>query len=144
LLSYSAKIDWFVGAALASTFLLPLLGALADHSPRALGIPLLAALFMLAILCPQWYRTDADALVIRSGLRTWRIPYRDITAVRASADRTGWRNWSVALSLDRIAVEYRARTLVIAPRDQENFFADVATRCPHLSKRGQDLAIPFA
>jgi hypothetical protein len=89
---------------------------------------------------PQWYETAADALVIRAGWTTRRIPYPAITAVRPSSDSRS----SLAMSLDRVEIEYGTTALLIAPVDQEAFFADIAGMAPQLSRQGQGLVVPLA
>jgi hypothetical protein len=141
--NYRAKIDWWIALAFLSVFVLPLSGAVLKHSIPTFAIPLLPALLLLLFLYPQWYETAPDALLIRAGLKTWRVPYAEITAVRSSPDSRVWGAWSLALSIDRISVEYRGRTLLISPRDQVTFFEDLASRAPRLEKRGQDLVVPI-
>ena len=48
------------------------------------------------------------------------------------------------MSLDRILVEYESGSILIAPKNQELFFADIQARSPQLSKRGQDLVTSLA
>ncbi len=140
---YKAKIDWWIGASLAAAVVIPALGSFTDRGGPGLWIGLAALLFILGLGFPQWYETAPDGLVIRSGLVTRRIPYQQITAVRATADGRRWQGFSVALSQDRIEVEYGGRSITIAPQDQEAFYADVASRAPQLSKRGQNLEVSF-
>jgi hypothetical protein len=96
-----------------------------------------AALLVFGCCYPQWYETTADALVIRAGFTTRRIPYVQITAVRPSSDSRS----ALALALDRVEIEYGSKELLIAPENREAFFSDIAARSPQLSKRGQNLVV---
>ena len=136
---YKAKVDWWIAASLLSAVVLPIAGAAGSGSKSPAIVGVVALVVILGLLYPQWYETAPDALVVRAGLTTRRIPYQRITAVRASSDSGS----SLALSLDRILVEYGNRRLLIAPRDQDAFFADIQSRAPQLSKRGQDLEVSF-
>jgi hypothetical protein len=98
------------------------------------------AVLILGFLWPQSYETAPDALVVRAGLTTRRRPYASILAVRPSTDSRS----ALALSLDRVLIESSAGDLLIAPRDQAAFFAEMETRCPQLTRRGQELVVPLA
>ena len=47
------------------------------------------------------------------------------------------------MSLDRILIEHVSGEILIAPKDQEVFFAEIVHHAPQLAKRGQDLALTF-
>jgi len=86
---------------------------------------------------PQWYETTGTELVIRAGMRRIRIPYAQITAVIPSRDLGS----ALALSLDRVRIEYQSGAVLIAPEDRMSFIADVQAHAPQLSKRGQCLVV---
>jgi len=125
---------------MAAGIVAPSVGAVISSSPVGYAASFFVALLVFGCCYPQWYDTTADALVVRAGLTTRRIPYSTITAVRPSSDGRS----SLAMSLDRVEIEYGSKRLLIAPRNQEAFFSDIAARAPQLSKQGQDLAISFA
>jgi hypothetical protein len=76
--------------------------------------------------------------LIRSGLTRRLVPYQSITFIGPSSAAGS----SVALSLDRVKVEWRPNSdVLIAPADPDAFFTDMAARTPHLAKRGQDLVL---
>ena len=136
---YKAKIDWWIGATLVSGILVPGLAALVESTPWVCLVSASSAVAVFGFLCPQWYETAPDALVIRAGLTTRRIPYSEITAARPSSDNRS----SLAMSLDRVEIEYGSKQLLIAPRDRQAFFRDLETRAPQLARRGQDLVLSF-
>lgn len=103
------------------------------------GVALAIWVVVFGFCFPQSYETTADALVIRAGLSKRTISYKSITAIRPSSDSRS----ALAMSLDRVQVEYASGGLLIAPKDQAAFFADLASRTPQLSKRGQDLVVTF-
>jgi hypothetical protein len=132
---HPAKIDWWVGIAIIGGLVLPVVSAVDSKRPWAWAASAGIWLLVFGLCLPQSYETTADSLVVRSGLLRWRIPYSSIAAVRPSLDTRS----SVALSLDRVLIEYDSKHLLIAPKDQAAFFADLAARAPHLSRCGDDL-----
>jgi hypothetical protein len=96
--------------------------------------------FVFGFCYPQSYETTDTGLVIRAGLRTLTVAYSKITAVRPSTDNRS----ALALSLDRVEIEYLSGNLLIAPKDQAASFADLASRAPQLTERGLDLVISFS
>ncbi|HOL72840.1 MAG TPA: PH domain-containing protein [Bryobacteraceae bacterium] len=98
-----------------------------------------AILFAVVVgfIYPQYYETNPDCLLLRAGLRRIRIPYSHITAVRPTFDMRS----SVAMSLDRVLIEYQNGWQLIAPKDKVRLIEDVQTRAPQLSRRGQGLVL---
>lgn len=86
---------------------------------------------------PQSYETTRTELVIRTGIRRIRIPYARITAVTLSRDSRS----ALALSLDRVLVEYQSGAVLIAPENRAAFIADVQAHAPQLSKLGPDVVL---
>jgi len=102
----------------------------------------LMLLLLLVCAYPQSYETASDGLRIRAGLIRKLIPYAAITAVCPGSGRPSGLAWSLALSLDRVSIQYgTGKEIVIAPADQNAFMADVAMRTPQLVKRGFDLVL---
>src|ERR1017187_6053665 len=132
---YKARVDWWIGASILCGLVVPSVIAVAQSLPWMAAVSVGAALLVFGCCYPQWYETTAEALVIRAGLTTRRIPYPTITAVRPSSDSRS----ALALSLDRVEIESGSGKLLIAPVNQEAFFADVAARAPQLARQGQDL-----
>ncbi len=44
------------------------------------------------------------------------------------------------MSLDRVEIVYSSRKLLIAPKNQQAFFADLATRAPQLYSQSQNIS----
>lgn len=136
---YQAKVDWWIGSLGLFALLFPLGHAIYSRSPTSAGVFLFTAIIFFGLCYPQSYETTETSLAIRAGLRRLRIPYSRITAIRPSSDGRA----AMPLSLDRILVEHEAGQILIAPRDQTEFFTDMAARCPQLRRRGQELTIAF-
>jgi hypothetical protein len=134
---YKAKVDWWIGASIVIGLIAPVVVARQFAAGSMYCLPVAVWALVFGFCYPQSYETTATGLVIRAGLSKRTIPYAGITAVRPSSDSRS----ALALSLDRIQIEYGAGELLIAPQDQAAFFADLALRAPQLSKRGQDLVI---
>lgn len=126
---HAAKVDLWLGIAIVAGIAIPL----ASRAYWASGF-ILALLLICAY--PQWYTTTPEGLLIRAGLTRRLVPYEAITFIGPSSDGRS----SVALSMDRVKIEWGLGSdVLIAPADPEAFFADMAMRTPHLTKRGQDL-----
>jgi hypothetical protein len=132
---YRARVDWWIGAAMASGIVVPGLAALVGGTAWVYLASATAAVAVFGFACPQWYETAPDALVIRAGLTARRIPYGDITSVRPASDGRS----TIAISHDRVEIEYGGKRLLIAPDDWEAFFRDLEARAPQLARRGPDL-----
>ena len=134
---YRGKVDWWIGASI-------LLGLFAQIAVAVTmkSLPMCAPLICSSILVfgfcfPQSYETAETQLIIRAGFRQIRIPYAKMTAVSSSADSRS----SLALSLDRVLIEYQSGAVMIAPENRVAFIADVQAHAPQLAKRGQDLVL---
>ena len=138
---YKAKVDWWIGAALVVAIAVPAAGALfGQHHWVPGGVTVFSLAMIFGGCYPQSYGTAAEGLIVRAGLTKRVIPYSKITGVRPSSDGRS----ALALTLDRVAVEYGSGSgLLIGPANQEQFFEDMARRCPQLSPRGQGLAVSF-
>jgi hypothetical protein len=137
---HEAKVDWWIGLAILAGMILPGISAVTTSTPWGYAASIFVAFLVFGFCYPQWYETAAEALVIRAGWTTHRIPYPTITAARPSSSTRS----SFAMSLDRVEIVYGSRKLLIAPKNQEAFLSDLAARAPQLSRRGQDPAPSFA
>ena len=132
-MTYRAKIDWWIIAALALGVLGPFCG---------FRMWLTVPLFLAVGICgyPQSYETTRGGLVIRAGLTSRTIPYEAIQFI-GPADETGF---GLTLAVERVRIQYgRGAHAMIAPADREAFLADVAARAPQLTRRGRDLLTAF-
>ncbi len=134
---YKAKIDWWIGLAILGGLITSAVGAETQGTWWAKGLAAAVWIVVFGFCFPQSYETTESALVIRAGITKRRIPYSSITAVRHSSDSRS----ALALSLDRVLIEYASGEQLIAPKDQAAFWADLQLRAPQLSKQGQDLVV---
>jgi hypothetical protein len=127
---YKGRYDlWFVAVFALAT------AALLFAGKYYIGGPMLPV-FALC-LWPQRFETAGDGLRIRAGLVHQYIPFEVITFVGPC---TGGRN--LAMTMDGVCIRYGLNSEVrIAPTDADAFIKDVASRSPHLVKRGQDLVL---
>ena len=96
----------------------------------------LAIIFVLCML-PQTYQLAPDGVYVNAGLVRRFIPYAVITFVGPCS---GGRN--LALALDGVCLKYGLNSEIrIAPTNAPGFIQDVASRSPHLVKRGHDLVL---
>jgi hypothetical protein len=103
-------------------------------------LPLISALVLvyLRIACwPQQYVTQADGLSIRAGVTRRLIRYDSITAVRPTRDASS----ALALSLDRVLIEYDETAIMIAPERQQEFLTDLSSHAPRLAPANQTLRL---
>jgi len=133
---HAAKVDSKIGWAIACAIVLPSITAFSRSSPWEFAGAAFVVLLIFGFCFPQWYETTADALVVRAGLITRRIPYATITAARPSSSTRS----SFAMSLDRVEIVYGSRKLLIAPKNQHAFFAVLATRAPQLYSQSQNIS----
>jgi hypothetical protein len=109
-MTYKAKIDWWIAAALALGICAPLAGG---------GLWITIPLFLAVGICgyPQYYQTTEAGLVVRAGLIRRVIPYDAITYVEPTGGR--------------VSIHYGANAdLVLVPADSRAFLRD-----PLLSRR---------
>jgi hypothetical protein len=132
---YKAKIDWWIAASVCIGLVASVAVAATVKAYWAYGVAVLDWALVFGFCFPQSYETTATALVIRAGMTKRTILYSAITAVRHSSDSRS----ALALSLDRVQIEYSSGELLIAPQSQEAFWADLEARAPQLSRRGHDL-----
>jgi Bacterial PH domain len=131
---FRSKID---GKFKAVAFIMPCVALVAiGTSPRvaALWVPagaiLLITVVVLWVTLATYYEFVGEALVAHSGPFSWRIPLKEISAVRESNSvRSG-----PALSMDRLEITYRnGRVLLISPEDKPGFLAALHRRAPQLA-----------
>jgi hypothetical protein len=110
-------------------------------SPRteaAVWVPAIAtvlvAVMVVWITLSTYYEFEPEALIAHSGPFSWRVPLREISAVRESKSvRSG-----PALSMDRLEIIYRnGRVLLISPEDKSGFLAALHRRAPQLAPQAR-------
>lgn len=120
-MTHKSKVDvWLLAAILFGVAVL-LVGA-----NRWIAGSVLAELLICA--APEAYVTGPDGLtMVRAGVLRTRIPYGAITYVGPG-------------ECEGVCIQYGVGSrFQIAPEDPELFFRDMATRAPHLTRRGERL-----
>ncbi|MBZ5576834.1 MAG: PH domain-containing protein [Acidobacteriia bacterium] len=126
---HAAKIEWWM-------VLIALAGVLAPLESRTYWASGIVAGVALISAFPQSHETTPRGLKIRTGLTRRLIPYGAITFIGPSPASGG----GAALAAHRVKIGWgRDSEVLIAPANPSAFFADMAARTPHLSKRGPDL-----
>ena len=70
------------------------------------------------------YRFSSEFLLIKSGPFSWTIPLRSITKVEPSHNPAS----GPALSLDRLAIHYDSKTILVSPSDKQGFMTELKKR----------------
>ncbi len=93
-------------------------------------LTVLVAVIVVWVVMSTYYEVGADELLARSGPFCWRIPLKDISAVRESnSPRSG-----PALSMDRLEITHaNGRVLLISPGNKAAFLAALHRRAPWLA-----------
>jgi len=133
---FRSKIDaklWAIGLAMPAVALIAIITG-PRLSTGLLWLPVIATVFVAAmvvwVVLSTYYEFKGDALVAHSGPFSWRIPLKEISAVRDSSSmRSG-----PALSMDRLEIVFGAgRVLLISPEDKAGFLAALRRRAPQLA-----------
>src|SRR5437868_6286449 len=110
---YRGKVDWWIGLGVLTGILAPLGIAVIQNSLLMYAVFAGTCILVFGFCFPQSYETAEAELVVRAGMRTIRIPYAQITTVKPSSDSRS----ALALSLDRILIEYQSGGILIAPEN---------------------------
>jgi hypothetical protein len=84
----------------------------------------LVLVFLFLVAWPCRYRLRADDLVIQAGQIHWQISYSQITRVEPTRSPFS----SPAYSLDRLAITYGGKQIMISPERQQEFLKELADR----------------
>jgi hypothetical protein len=131
---FRSKID---GKLKAVGLIMPCLALVAiatSPRPAVLWVPVIAmvlgTIVVVWVVLSTYYEFEGEALVAHSGPFFWRIPLKEISAIRESSSvRSG-----PALSMDRLEITYRkGRVLLISPEDKPGFLAALGRRAPQLA-----------
>ena len=139
-LRFNSKVDaWLlvvVPAAVAACAVAMLMLAVRGPAWTAVGLLAIALpgiVLPLWVVCDTRYELTDEALRVRSGPFRWRVALRDVRAVAPSRSLLS----SPALSLDRLRIDHgRAASLLVSPKDRENFLTALRSRCPGLAPSG--------
>jgi hypothetical protein len=132
-MTHHSKVDVYILAAIVLAIGVFLLGDYWIAGP----------ILLILLLCayPQSYVTTPRALVVRTALARVTIPYETISYIGPASEEHD----TFSFTADRIRIQYGlASDILLAPVNRGAFFADMAKRTPHLTKRGQKLTAAFA
>lgn len=129
---YTSKIDTWLVLVLGAAAVLVLFAAYAViKSKGMMGVLLMLPAVLIGLGLPLWliattrYIVNSTHLFIRSGPVALQVPVADITAITPTTNPLS----SPALSLDRLRIDYgRGQSVMISPRDKEQFLSDIAAR----------------
>lgn len=137
-MTFNSKVDTWMGAALwCCVFLTAACGVLviavgASVAFMAVTLPLLIALsgLCLWVRYATFYTLTAEALLSVSG------PFKRSIALSEIRQITAGHSWhpGLALSLDRIRLDYAGRCLYISPEDQAEFLTELCRLKPELAQ----------
>lgn len=132
---FRSKLDGWLAVILVASALASVAAVVGVGVARPPVSTLVAApILLLGAVLPMWlmgatdYAFDGPDLRIRSGPFRWKVPLREIRSARRTRNPLS----SPALSLDRLRLEYGSKSIMISPRDQEAFLAELAKRAPAL------------
>lgn len=124
-MSYRSRIDIWLVAVLAGTFIISLISLVPTLGlALAVLLELLVVMVLALLLWPCEYRLEPERLSIRSGLLNWRLRYADILSADPSIDPTA----APALSLRRVKIRTTGRTFLVSPQDRDGFIAALMQR----------------
>lgn len=128
---FTSKVDWWIAASVLLAPVAVIFSAVLTREPIVwvIGIAVLAS---LAALCwPCDYTLADEALIVRSGLIKWKVPYKQIERVEPTRNPLSAPAWS----LDRIAISYGGKLMLISPLQKDEFMNELRARA-RLSRVG--------
>ncbi|MGZ8852904.1 MAG: PH domain-containing protein [Thermoanaerobaculia bacterium] len=87
------------------------------------------AFFFEPLLRSTYYIIDGDTLIIRSSFLKWRVPIAKILSVTPTRSPVS----SPALSLDRLAILYDGKRILVSPQDKRRFIEALRAINPAIS-----------
>lgn len=90
----------------------------------AYGIVVLGLLLFAGTYFTTRYRFSSEFLLIKSGPFSWTIPLRSITKVEPTHNPAS----GPALSLDRLAIHYDGKIVLVSPADKQGFMTELKKR----------------
>jgi hypothetical protein len=86
-------------------------------------IPMVVTFVVVGVVCwPCEYVLESDVLLIRSGVIRWKVPYKDIESVEPTRNPISSPAWS----LDRLAIRYSGKVVMISPSQKEEFMTELS------------------
>jgi hypothetical protein len=108
-----------------------------DTRHRGMAGPIVGAVILIlvevfffeSLLRSTYYLIDGDTLVIRSSFLKWRVPIARIRSVTPTRNPLS----SPALSLDRLAILYDGKRILVSPQDKQRFIEALRAINPAIS-----------
>jgi len=125
--TFGTKVDWWLMAIVIGAEIFACgMAVQAFRQSQSAAMLLIPVFFAgsIALMVPMRYTLAMDELVVRSGVIRWRVPYSAIESVEPTNNPLA----SPAFSLDRLAVRYGRRLVLISPRNRETFLRELANR----------------
>lgn len=133
-MKFRSKVDCWIAALV---LVAPVLGLVAVVTARQWQVAVVAVAVLLSIGAIVWpcdYTLDREGLLVRSGVIKWRVPYASIDRVYPTRNPLSSPAWS----LDRIAIVYGRRRVMVSPEGKGDFLSMLASSSG-LRQRGQEL-----
>lgn len=138
---YDSAIDWWIAALM---LLAPVLSAalgvqllVAGNADGAIYLFLIGAgglLLTMLLTVPCRYTILDDLLSVRCGVIFFRIPLAEIESIEPSGS---WLN-GPALSLRRVKIRTPNRSVLVSPRQREEFIADLRSAVARIQSDRSD------
>jgi hypothetical protein len=136
--TFRSKVDTWVAWVLIASMAVSLIAAGAAAIATAQFWLILTSLIPIALIkllaWPVDYTLEAETLLIRSGIMRMRVPYAEIVSVEPTRNPLS----SPAMSLDRLLIRWRNRSVMISPENKERFLTELQKRT-QLKRQGQRL-----
>ena len=124
LMRYPTKFDWWLVLSLMLVPISAIVTCIVINDPSVWLGSAVVVVFLAALCFPCNYTLDATELIIRAGFMKMRVPYTDITRVEPTRNPIS----SPAFSLDRLAIYYRGKMVMISPVRKDEFVTELRAR----------------
>lgn len=131
---FKTKVDWWIGLAIGLALVVGPVSVVLAQEWLVLPFVLFADVVIAFVCFPCDYTLTESGLLIRSGFMRWRIPYAEIERVYPTRNPLSSPAWS----LDRLAVVYGKKWVLVSPEGKDVFMSKVASLAG-LRQRGQEL-----
>ena len=132
-MKFKAKVDLWFHAVCVVMLAFTIFTVFLIFFGKYIILNIILSVFCLALsgllLIPMWLNTSyffaETSLIIKSGLITRKIPYKNINSIKESKSAMA----SSALSMDRIEIAYnKFDIIVIAPKNKHEFIKQLEER----------------
>lgn len=98
-------------------------------------LSLIVSALVLWVLYGTHYTFEHESLAVRSGPFKWAVPLDQIRSVSPTRNPLS----SPACSLDRLAIDYGKKQIMVSPHDKAGFLQELSHRRPGVDVRGDDI-----